>query len=42
MISGTTKQVTHFLNQAVAEHRKGQTKAAIDLYLKSLDLESTR
>lgn len=41
MISGTTEQVQYFLSQAVAKHRKGQTEAAIDLYLKSLDLEAS-
>lgn len=33
------KQVGYQLNQAVAKHKEGQIEAAIDLYLKSLELE---
>ena len=35
----TRQKINYLLDQAVAHHKAGQTEAAIDLYLKSLELE---
>ena len=39
MITGVKNKVETLLNQAVDKHKLGQKEAAIDLYLKSLELD---
>lgn len=39
MITEVQQQVKYFLRQAVAKHKEGNTEEAIDLYLKSLEIE---
>ena len=39
MITEVKQQIEYLLNQAVTQHKEGHTAAAIDLYLKSLELD---
>ena len=39
IITDIKQQVESYLNQAVAKHKEGQTKTAITLYLKALEIE---